>query len=80
MARPQFTTQERNFLAFEYHKRNGHRNFMPGLIMDFRRKFLNARHHALCHGRKIYKKEMELGTVLNVNSKTSPGNSFSGRS
>ena len=53
---------------------------MPGLFMDFGRKFLNARHHALCHGRKIYKKEMELGTVLNMNSKTSPGNSFCGRS
>ena len=80
MARPQFTTQERNFLAFEYHKRKGHRNFMPGLIMDFGRKFLNARQPALCHVRRIYKKAMELGTVLNVNSKTSPGNSFSGRS
>ena len=80
MARPQFTTQERNFLAFKYHKIKGHGIFLPGLIMDFRRKFLNARHHALCHGRKIYKKAMELGTVLSVNSKTSPGNSFSGRS
>ena len=43
-------------------------------------KFLNARQPALCHVRRIYKKAMELGTVLNVNSKTSPGNSFSGRS
>ena len=68
MARSQFTTQERNFLAFEYHKRNGHRNFMPGLIMDFRRKFLNARQPALCLVRRIYvmscQKAMELGTVL----------------
>ena len=80
MANPQFTTQERNFLAFKYHKRKGHRNFMLGLIMDFGRKFLNARQSALCHVRKIYKKAMELGTVLNVNNKTSPGNPFSGRS
>ena len=70
LARPQFTTQERNFLAFEYHKRKGHRKFMPGLIMDFERKFLNARQPALCHVRRIYKKAMELGTVLNVNSKS----------
>ena len=52
---------------------------MPGLIMDFG-CFINARQPALCHVRRIYKKAMELGTVLNVNSKTSPGNSFSGRS
>ena len=71
MARPQLTTQERNFLAFEYHKRKGHRNLMPCLIMDFERKFLNARQPALCHVRRIYKKAMEIGTVLNVNSKTS---------
>ena len=50
------------------------------LIMDFGCKFLNARQPALCHVRRIYKKTMELGTVLNMNSKTSPGNSFSGRS
>ena len=80
VTRPQFTTQERNFRGFEYHKRNGHRNFMPGLIMDFGSKCLNARHPALCHVRRIDKKAMELGTVLNVNSKTSPGNLFSGRS
>ena len=30
MTRPQFTTQERNFLAFKYHKIKGHGNFMPG--------------------------------------------------
>ena len=32
------------------------------------------------HVRRIYEKAMELGTVLNVNNKTSPGNSLSGRS
>ena len=58
MARPQFTSHERNFLAFEYHKKKGHRNFMPGLIMDFGRKYLNARQPALCHVRRIYKKAM----------------------
>ena len=70
MANPQFTTQERNFLAFKYHKRKGHRNFMLGLIMDFGRKFLNARQPALCHVRRIFKKAMELGTELNMKSKT----------
>ena len=53
---------------------------MPGFIMDFERKFPNARQPALYHVRRIYKKAMELGTVLNVNSKTSPGNSSIGRS
>ena len=33
-----------------------------------------------CHERRIYKKVIELGTVFNVNSKTSPGNTSSGRS
>ena len=80
MVRPLFTTQERNFPAFEYRKRKGHRSFKPGLVMDFGRKFPNARQPALCHVRRIYKKATELGTVLNVNSKTSPRNSFSGRS
>ena len=71
MARPQFITQERNFLAFEYHKRTGDKNFMPGLIMDFGRKFLCARQPALCHVRRIYKKAMELGTELIMKSKMS---------
>ena len=32
---------------------------MPGLIMDFGRKFPNARQPALRHERRIYKKVME---------------------
>ena len=50
---------------------------MSSLIMDFGRKFPMP---TLCHVSRIHKKAMELRTVLNVNSKTSPGNSFSGRS
>ena len=83
MARPQFTTQKsNNFLLFlsTTKVRVTELKVMSGLIMDFGRKFLNARQPALCHVRRIYKKAMELATVLNVNSKTSPGNSFCGRS
>jgi len=66
--------------CFLVSQKKGSQKLIPGLIMDFGRKFLNARQPALCHVRRIFKKAMELGTELNMKSKTCPGNSFCGRS
>ena len=61
MARPQFTTQESNnsLLLSTTKERVTELKVMPGLIMDFGRKFPNARQPALCHERRIYKKVIE---------------------
>ena len=77
--RPQFNMQERNFLAFEYHKRKGTRGFKDQIIADFQIQFPGARVPGKNHIVKIWRKQMENGTVNNCNSKTSPGDSYSGR-
>ena len=62
MARPQFTTQKsNNFLLFlsTTKVRVTELKVMSGLIMDFGRKFLNARQPVLCYEKIIYKKVVE---------------------
>ena len=51
MARPQFTTQESNnsLLLSTTKERVTELKVMPGLVMDFGRKFPNARQPTLCH-------------------------------
>ena len=77
--RPQFTMEQRNFLALEYHKHKGTRNFKDQLLADFQAKFPGVRVPGKNIMAKILKKQMEKGTVNNCNSKTSPGDSHSGR-
>ena len=71
--------QQRNFLALEYHKRKGSNNFKNLLIADFMVKFPGARVPSTNCIRKIWTKQLEKGTVNNCNSKSSPGDSFSGK-
>ena len=61
MARPQFTTQESNnsLLLTTTKERVTELKVMPGLVMDFERKFPNARQPTLCHERRIYKRVIE---------------------
>ena len=40
---PQFSKEERNFLLFEYVKRKGGMDFLPGLIQDFQAQFPGTR-------------------------------------
>jgi len=58
MARPQFTTQESNnsLLLSITKERVTELKVMSGLIMDFGRRFPNARQPAICHERRIHKK------------------------
>ena len=77
--RPQFTRDQRNWLVLEYYKRKGTMNFLPGLIADYSNKFPGARVPAFSTIRRLCKKQIDLGTVNNVNSKASPGDSHSGR-
>ena len=76
--RAQFTKDQRNFLALEYHKRKDVRGFIPGLIADFIRKFPGTRPPSKNVPRKIWEKQMNKGTVNNCNSKASPGPNNSG--
>ena len=77
--RAQYTKDQRNFLVMEYHKRKGTRNFKEELVNDFLVKFPGARSPSKNMIKKMWEKQMKLGTVLNCNSKTSPGESCSGR-
>ena len=40
---PQFSMEERNFIAFEYHKRKGNRNFKDQLVQDLINRFPGVR-------------------------------------
>ena len=70
---------QRNFLAFEYHRRKGHRDFAPELVQDFLVKFPGARRPGKNKINDIWRKQMLHGTVNNLNSKSSPGATFSGK-
>lgn len=76
---PQFEMEHRNFFMMEYHKRKGHRNFLPSLLQDFRARFPGIRVPANSTIRRIFEKQVQKGTVLNCNSAKSPGDTHSGR-
>ena len=76
---PQFSLDQRNFLAFEYHKRKGTMEFKDGIARDFLARFPGARQPGKDQMRRIWLKQMQKGTVNNCNSKTSPGDTHSGR-
>ena len=75
----QFSLAQRNFLAFEYHKRKGTNNFKAGIERDFLAKFPGARVPGKDQMRRIWVKQKGKGTVNNCNSKSSPGDTHSGR-
>ena len=76
---PQFSIQERNFLMMEYLKHKGSRDYKQGIIERFIEKFPNSR--APCEKTlvRVFRKQLEFGTVHNLNSKASAGDTFSGR-
>ena len=41
--RPQFSQPQRSFLAMEFHRRRGTRDFIPGLLADFAAQFPGER-------------------------------------
>ena len=83
--RPQFDQPQRSFLAMEFHKRRGTKNFVPGLLADFAVQFPGARvpsRRAISDtcGQKVYGAgQCPVGTINNVNLATSPGVTHSGR-
>ena len=79
MMRAQFSKDERNFLALEYHKRKDQYGFKAALIRDIQVRFPTARVPGKNTLQQIWEKQMNHGTVLNCNSKTSPGQTCSGR-
>ena len=70
---PQLTTDQRNFLLFEYIKLKGRKSFLPDLIRRFQEKFNTERAPSLSTITRILDKQLSTGTINNLNSKTSPG-------
>ena len=70
---------QRNFLALEYHKRKGTNNFKGGIVQDFLARFPGARTPSKNTLKNIWRKQLDKGTVNNCNSKSSPGDTHSGR-
>ena len=79
MPRPQFTRDQRNHLAFEYHRLRGTRDFKPEILRTFQLKFPGVRAPNKNQMKRIWEKQMRTGTVNNNNSKSSPGLTHSGR-
>ena len=77
--KPQFSRQQRNFLAFEYHKHKGTRGFRNQILVDFQAKFPGVRVPTAVTMRRIWEKQMLHGTVNNCNNKKSPSPTNSGR-
>ena len=75
----QFTVDQRNFLALEYHKRKGTRDFKQTIINEFTNKFPGAKIPSKNTMKNIWEKQMKNGTVTNCCSKVSPGQTYSGR-
>ena len=59
MARPQVYNSDNSLLLTTTKERVTEQKVMPGLVMDFGRKFPNARQPTLCHERRIYKRVIE---------------------
>ena len=77
--RPQYSRQQRNFLVLEHHKRRGTRNCHTLLVRDYLAMFPGSRTPSKQAVRNMWRKQNELGTVNNCNSKVSPGDSHSGK-
>ena len=77
--RRQFSKDERNFLVMEYHKRRGIKGFKTQLVLDFTTRFPGVRVPGKNAIKEMWEKQIRLGTVLNCNSKSSPGDTHSGR-
>ena len=76
MPRVQFDSSHRTWLVLEFYKRrskNRKQAFLPQLLADFSREFPNARIPSFNAIRNMLEKMERVGTVLNLNSATSPG-------
>lgn len=78
MQREQFTNEQRLHLALDYHKLKGKRNIYEQVINSFRLAFPGARIPVKRSIRLMYNKLKRNCTVLNCNSKASPGLTYSG--
>lgn len=80
-ARPQYTPEQRNFLAmaFERHKTTKYRKIQL-VQQEFTQKFPEARLPGKTTIHYIWKKQNKFFTYHNLNSKQSAGDTFSGRS
>lgn len=79
MQRAQFTMEQRNFLALEYHKKRGTRGFKEEIMGEFRVRLPGVREPGDNTMVRIWRKQLKKGTINNCNSKSRPGVNHSGR-
>ena len=75
----QYTPEERNFMMMAYQNHRGKASCIMKVQEKFRDKFPNSRVPPQKTINQIWKKQNTAFTVHNLNSKTSPGDSHSGR-
>ena len=76
---PQYTPEQRNFLVMAYERYKGTRDFMPQINQEFEEEFPGVQVPHRTNIVRMYKKQMAFYTSHNLNSKLSPGVTFSGR-
>ena len=76
---PQYTPEQRNFLVMAYERYKGTRDFMPQINQEFEEEFPGVEVPHRTNIVRMYKKQMAFYTSHNLNSKLSPGVTFSGR-
>lgn len=79
MDRKQYTAEERNFICMVYQKYKGKQNCYKQVIHEFSEKFPQIKTPSNSSVIRIWEKQQKFFTVHNLNSKDSPGDSFSGR-
>ena len=79
MVGDQFTPEQRNCLVMAYERYKGGKNFMIKIVEEFQLRFpgVDAPHRNTI--RRVHQKQMSFFTTHNLNSKQSPGDTFSGR-
>ena len=76
---PQFTPEQRNCLVMGYGKYKGTQGFFPILAQEFEEKFPGVQIPHRSNIIRMYNKQMSSYTTHNLNSKSSPGVTHSGR-
>ena len=79
MVGQQFTPEQRNLIALEYHKLRGSYKCYSKVMAIFNNKFPGVKKPTIKTVKNIWKKQNEHFSVHNLNSKLSPGNTYSGR-
>ena len=79
MVGEQYSPEQRTWLAMEYTRHQGTRGFVEGIIQRFQQRFPGAPVPNQSTLYRQYRKINQFSTLHNLNSKASPGPTYSGR-